>query len=144
VKNKNEKIMRILLVEEDGALNDGVQKGLKRYGYTVDRLIDGKVTLSYIKTEKFDVILLDLNLSGPPGLNILHKMRATGITIPILILTARQAIEDRVKGLDSGADDYLTKPFDLDELSARIRALQRRSSNDETRRERSSQSRSPR
>jgi two-component system, OmpR family, response regulator QseB len=119
-------IMRILLVEDDGALGDGIHKGLKQYGYTVDWLTDGRTALSSIKTETFDVILLDLNLPGLPGLSVLREMRAAGITMPVLILTARHAIEDRIKGLDSGADDYLTKPFDLDELSARIRALQRR------------------
>jgi two-component system response regulator QseB len=118
--------MRILLVEDDGALGDGIHKGLKQYGYTVDWLTDGRTALSSIKTETFDVILLDLNLPGLPGLSVLREMRAAGITMPVLILTARHAIEDRIKGLDSGADDYLTKPFDLDELSARIRALQRR------------------
>jgi two-component system, OmpR family, response regulator QseB len=118
--------MRILLVEDDGALGDGIYKGLKQYGYTVDWLTDGRTALSSIKTETFDVILLDLNLPGLPGLSVLREMRAAGITMPVLILTARHAIEDRIKGLDSGADDYLTKPFDLDELSARIRALQRR------------------
>jgi two-component system, OmpR family, response regulator QseB len=118
--------MRILLVEDDGALGDGIHKGLKQYGYTVDWLTDGRTALSCIKTETFDVILLDLNLPGLPGLSVLREMRAAGITMPVLILTARHAIEDRIKGLDSGADDYLTKPFDLDELSARIRALQRR------------------
>lgn len=118
--------MRILLIEDDGALGDGIHKGLKQYGYTVDWLTDGRTALSFIKTEAFDVILLDLNLPGLPGLSVLREMRAAGITMPVLILTARHAIEDRIKGLDSGADDYLTKPFDLDELSARIRALQRR------------------
>ena len=118
--------MRILLVEDDGALGDGIQKGLKQYGYTVDWLTDGRTALSSIKTETFDVILLDLNLPSLPGLSVLREMRAAGITMPVLILTARHSIEDRIKGLDSGADDYLTKPFDLDELSARIRALQRR------------------
>ncbi len=118
--------MRILLIEDDGALGDGIQKGLKQYGYTVDWLTDGRIALSFIKTETFDVILLDLNLPGLPGLSVLREMRTAGITMPVLILTARHAIEDRIKGLDSGADDYLTKPFDLDELSARIRALQRR------------------
>ena len=118
--------MRILLIEDDGALGDGIHKGLKQYGYTVDWLTDGRTALSSIKTETFDVILLDLNLPGLPGLSVLREMRAAGITMPVLILTARHSIEDRIKGLDSGADDYLTKPFDLDELSARIRALQRR------------------
>lgn len=121
--------MRILLVEDYESLGDGICKGLKHYGYTVDWLKNGKTALNVIKTETFDVILLDLSLPGLPGLTVLSEMRASGITIPVLILTARHAVEDRIKGLDSGADDYLTKPFDLDELSARIRALQRRFSN---------------
>ena len=118
--------MRILLVEDDESLGGGISKGLKHYGYTVDWLRDGRTALNFIKGEAFDVILLDLNLPGLPGLTVLNEMRAAGVTTPVLILTARHAVEDRIKGLDSGADDYLTKPFDLDELSARIRALQRR------------------
>ena len=119
--------MRILLVEDDESLGDGIHKGLKQYGYTVDWLTDGRTALSSIKTETFDVILLDLNLPSLPGLTVLREMRAAGITTPVLILTARHTSEDKVKGLDSGADDYLSKSFlDLDELSARIRALQRR------------------
>ena len=119
--------MRILLVEDDESLGDGIHKGLKQYGYTVDWLTDGRTALSSIKTETFDVILLDLNLPSLPGLTVLREMRAAGITTPVLILTARHTIEDKVKGLDTGADDYLSKSFlDLDELSARIRALQRR------------------
>ena len=106
--NNNEDTMRILLVEEDGALNDEVKKGLKPYGYTVDRVTNDKVTLSYIKTETFDVILLDLNLSDPHGLSILHKIRAPGITTPILILTVSQSAKERIKVLDNDADGYLT------------------------------------
>ena len=121
--------MRILLLEEDGALNDRVKKGLKKYGHTVDRLTDGKDTLNFIKTEIFDVILLELILSDSPGLSTLRKIRTEGIMTPVLILTEFQSVKDRVKVLDNGADDYLTKPFDLDELSARIRALQRCSAN---------------
>ncbi|MDQ8038949.1 MAG: response regulator transcription factor [Rickettsiella sp.] len=118
--------MRILLVEDDESLGDGIHKGLKHYGYTVDWLTDGRTALSFIKVETFDVILLDLNLPGLAGLKILSEMRAAGVTTPVLILTARHSVEDKIKGLDSGSDDYMTKPFDLDELSARIRALQRR------------------
>lgn len=118
--------MRILLVEDDESLGEGICKGLKHYGYTVDWLTEGKTALSFIKVESFDVILLDLNLPGLPGLTVLNEMRAAGILTPVLILTARHTVEDKIKGLDSGADDYLAKPFDLDELSARIRALQRR------------------
>jgi two-component system response regulator QseB len=119
--------MRILLVEDDESLGDGLYTGLKKYGYTVDWLKDGQTALNFIKTEPFDVILLDLNLPGLPGLSVLSEMRAAGIATPVLILTAyHKTVEDKIKGLDNGSDDYLTKPFDLDELSARIRALQRR------------------
>lgn len=118
--------MRLLLVEDDEPLGNGICTGLKQYGYTVDWLKDGQAALRFMKSETFDVILLDLNLPRVSGLTVLRELRANGISTPVLILTARDSIEDRVKGLDSGADDYLTKPFDLDELSARIRALQRR------------------
>jgi len=120
--------MRVLLVEDDKNLGEGICDGLRHFGYTVDWLTDGQTALNFIKTEAFDAILLDLNLPGKKGLTVLHEMRAAGVTTPVLILTVLLTIEDRVKGLDSGADDYLTKPFDLDELSARIRALQRRCS----------------
>lgn len=118
--------MRVLLVEDDELLGSGIRTGLSQYGYAVDWLKDGQAALRFLKAETFDIIVLDLNLPKVPGLRVLQEMRANGSTVPVLILTARDAIEDRVKGLDSGADDYLTKPFDLDELSARIRALQRR------------------
>ncbi|HEY2566746.1 MAG TPA: response regulator transcription factor [Candidatus Aquirickettsiella sp.] len=123
--------MRILLVEENGSSNenDGVQKGLKQYGYTVDRLSEGKILLSFIKTELFEVILFNLNSSKVSKLNVLYKIRAAGITIPVLILTNNQSAQDKIKAFDNGADDYLTKPVSLEELSARIRALQRRYSN---------------
>jgi two-component system, OmpR family, response regulator QseB len=123
--------MRILLVEEDGSSNenDEVQKGLKQYGYTVDRLTEGKILLSFIKTEIFAVILFNLNSSEVSKLSVLYKIRAAGVTIPVLILTNNQSAQDKIKAFDNGADDYLTKPVDLAELSARIRALQRRYSN---------------
>lgn len=123
--------MRILLVEEDGSSNenDGVQKVLKQYGYTIDRLSEGEILLSFIKTEIFEVILFNLNSSEVSKLSVLYKIRAAGITIPVLILTNNQSAQDKIKAFDNGADDYLTKPIDLAELSARIRALQRRYSN---------------
>lgn len=121
--------MRILLVEEDGSSEDGVQKGLKQYGYTIDRLSEGKILLSFIKTEIFEGILFNLNSSEVSKLSVLYKIRAAGITIPVLILTNNQSAQDKIKAFDNGADDYLTKPVDLAELSARIRALQRRYSN---------------
>ncbi len=118
--------MRILLVEDDELLGDGLRTGLIQSGYTVDWLKDGLSADQALQTENFDIIVLDLGLPKLPGIKVLQNLRARGLTIPVLILTARESIEDRVKGLDSGADDYLTKPFDLGELNARLRALQRR------------------
>lgn len=118
--------MRLLLVEDDELLGDGLRTGLVQYGYAVDWLKDGFAADQALRTESFDVVVLDLGLPKLSGITVLQNLRARGQTIPVLILTARESIEDRVKGLDSGADDYLTKPFDLDELCARLRALQRR------------------
>lgn len=118
--------MRILLVEDDELLGDGLRTGLIQYGYVVDWLKDGLSADQALKTETFELVVLDLGLPKMSGITILQNLRARGLTMPVLILTARESIEDRVKGLDSGADDYLTKPFDLDELCARLRALQRR------------------
>jgi two-component system response regulator QseB len=118
--------MRILLVEDDELLGDGLRTGLVQYGYAVDWLKDGLSADQALKTENFDLVVLDLGLPKLPGISVLQNLRSRGQTMPVLILTARESVEDRVKGLDSGADDYLTKPFDLDELCARLRALQRR------------------
>ena len=120
--------MRILLIEDDELLGKGVCDGLTllKHGYTVDWVKDGVSGYQAIKNEKFDMIILDLGLPKMPGYEVLEKIRNEGKTIPVLILTARETIEDRVKGLDLGADDYLIKPFDLDELCARVRALHRR------------------
>lgn len=118
--------MRILLVEDDELLGDGLRTGLIQYGYAVDWLKDGLSADQALKTETFELVVLDLGLPKMAGITVLQHLRARGQTMPVLILTARESIEDRVKGLDSGADDYLTKPFDLDELCARLRALQRR------------------
>ncbi|MFT3741411.1 MAG: response regulator [Gammaproteobacteria bacterium] len=118
--------MRVLLVEDDELLGDGVRIGLTQFGYVVDWVKDGQLALQAILSEPFDTIVLDIELPKRSGLEILRAIRAKNITTPVLILTARELVEDRVKGLDAGADDYLVKPFDLDELSARIRALQRR------------------
>lgn len=118
--------MRILLVEDDELLGDGLRTGLVQYGYAVDWLKDGLTADQALKTENFDVVVLDLGLPKLPGINVLQNLRSRGQTTPVIILTARDSIDERVKGLDSGADDYLTKPFDLDELCARLRALQRR------------------
>src|SRR3990167_5215256 len=119
--------MRILLAEDDELLGEGTRKGLTQDGhYTVDWVQDGSLADQALRTEKFDLIVLDLGLPKMSGITVLQNLRNRGDTTPVLILTARESIEDRVKGLDSGADDYLTKPFDLDELAARLRALQRR------------------
>ncbi len=118
--------MRVLLVEDDELLGDGLRTGLIQYGYAVDWLKDGLSADQALKTENFELVVLDLGLPKMSGITVLQNLRSRGQTMPVLILTARESIEDRVKGLDSGADDYLTKPFDLDELTARLRALQRR------------------
>lgn len=118
--------MRILLVEDDELLGDGLRTGLIQYGYAVDWLKDGVSADQALKTENVDLVVLDLGVPKMSGITVLQNLRSRGQTMPVLILTARESIEDRVKGLDSGADDYLTKPFDLDELCARLRALQRR------------------
>ncbi len=120
--------MRILLVEDDELLGDGLRAGLIQHKYTVDWIKDGQAALQAITTDHFAVIILDLGLPKCSGLDVLKSMRSKGINTPVLILTARDGVEDFVTGLDSGADDYLAKPFDLDELCARIRALQRRGS----------------
>ncbi len=118
--------MRILLVEDDELLGDGLRTGLIQQGYTVDWLTDGASADRALQTELFEAVVLDLGLPGLSGIEVLQNCRRRGQTTPVIILTARESIEDRIKGLDSGADDYLTKPFDLDELCARLRALQRR------------------
>ncbi len=120
--------MRLLLVEDDTLLGDGIRAGLQQEGYTVDWLMDGEAAWAAFATDQFDLMVLDLGLPGLPGLELLKRVRKNGHDLPVLILTARDALEDRVQGLDGGADDYLIKPFDLEELSARLRALSRRHS----------------
>ncbi|MEK8090260.1 response regulator [Thermithiobacillus plumbiphilus] len=118
--------MRILLVEDDALLGDGVRQGLKLEGYAVDWLRDGAQADAALQSESYELLLLDLGLPRLSGLELLKALRIRGQTLPVLILTARDAVADRVQGLDAGADDYLVKPFDLDELAARVRALLRR------------------
>lgn len=120
--------MRILLVEDDALLGDGVCVGLKQAGFTVDWVKDGKEALSAATAGWHDLVILDLGLPGISGLQVLSRLRKEGHDIPVLILTARDTVDERVAGLDAGADDYMTKPFDLDEVSARVRALLRRRS----------------
>lgn len=118
--------MRILLVEDDPELGDGLTVGLRQAGFTVDWLVDGQAADQALQGESFDLVVLDLGLPRLSGMQLLKQARQRGDDLPILILTARDAIGDKVAGLDAGADDYLVKPIDLDELSARIRALSRR------------------
>ncbi len=119
--------MRILLVEDDDLLGDATKAGLANDGYAVDWIKDGIQAESALKSSEFDGVILDLGLPGKDGLAVLKSMRSRNDATPVLILTARDLVDDKVKGLDAGADDYLIKPFDLDELSARLRALIRRS-----------------
>ncbi|KAA3628109.1 MAG: response regulator [Proteobacteria bacterium] len=118
--------MRLLLVEDDRLLGEAVVAGLHQNGFTVDWARDGMTADHALIAEQFDLVALDLGLPRCSGLELLRKLRDRGNTVPVLILTARDTVEDRVQGLDSGADDYLIKPFDLAELNARIRALLRR------------------
>jgi len=118
--------MRILLVEDDALLGDGAKAGLAQAGFAVDWVKDGVAAQLALETADYAAVVLDLGLPRLSGLELLRRARAAGAKVPVLILTARDAVEDRIKGLDSGADDYLVKPFDLDELAARLRALIRR------------------
>ena len=118
--------MRILIVEDDTLLGDGIRAGLSQNGYAADWVEDGEAAQTAMLTNDYEAIVLDLGLPKVPGLEVLKKMRAQGNDTPVIILTAMDGVEERVKGLDSGADDYLTKPFDLEELTARLRALLRR------------------
>lgn len=118
--------MRILVVEDDEMVGSGTCKWLTKEGHTVDWLQDGLAAKRALQTEIFDIIVLDIGLPKLNGLELLNHLRTRGSTIPVLLLTANDTINDRVRGLDSGADDYITKPYELEELSARIRALYRR------------------
>ena len=119
--------MRILLVEDDPLLGDGLTVGLRQSGFAVDWLQDGLSADLALQAEHFDLLVLDLGLPQMNGMTVLQRARNRGSTMPVLVLTARDATGDKIAGLDAGADDYLVKPIDLDELSARIRALLRRS-----------------
>ncbi|MEP7182091.1 MAG: response regulator [Betaproteobacteria bacterium] len=118
--------MRLLLAEDDPMIGAGVQQGLKQDGFAVDWVQDGRTAEMALAENVHDLVLLDLGLPRKQGLDVLAAMRRRGDARPVLILTARDAVADRVAGLDAGADDYLVKPFELTELAARIRALLRR------------------
>lgn len=118
--------MRILLVEDDLMVGEAARKGLRQDGFAVDWVQDGAAATLALRQEDYALVLLDLGLPQKNGLAVLQELRAAGNKVPVLIATARDAVADRVAGLDAGADDYLIKPYDLEELSARMRALLRR------------------
>ena len=118
--------MHIIVVEDDPHLGSAIQRALERLSYTVSWLRDGRAALLALRDETADLVLLDLGLPGKDGLDVLIEARRQHVRTPVIVMTARDALEARVKGLDAGADDYLTKPFHLDELCARIRSLTRR------------------
>lgn len=119
--------MRILLIEDDLLIGDGIKAGLSRQGFSVDWLTDGIAGEQAVEAAEYDAVVLDLALPGADGLDILRRWRLAGRKEPVLVLTARDGLSQRVQGLNLGADDYLVKPFALDELTARLRALIRRS-----------------
>ena len=118
--------MRLLLVEDDEMIGDSLRLALRRQGMAVDWVRDGRAADAALASERFDTVLLDLGLPQRSGIEVLKLLRARGDTTPVIVLTARDTLADKVSGLDAGADDYLVKPFELDELLARLRALQRR------------------
>ena len=120
--------MKILLVEDDRLLGDGIRAGLQQAGFAVDWAQDGRAGELALAGEPYDAVVLDLGLPKLSGMEVLKGLRAAHNAVPVLILTARDAVPDRIAGLDAGADDYLVKPITLDELAARLRALARRSS----------------
>lgn len=118
--------MRLLVIEDYAVLRDSLVRGLEELGYAVDAAADGAKGLWYAQNHPYDAIVLDLMLPGMDGLELLRKLRGGGNRVPVLVLTARDSVSDRVLGLDRGADDYLVKPFAFEELAARVRALVRR------------------
>lgn len=120
--------MRILLAEDDAILSDGLSRSLRLAGYAVDTVADGAAADAALAAQSFDLLILDLGLPRLSGFDVLRRLRERNASLPVLILTAADALESRVRGLDLGADDYMAKPFALEELSARVRALTRRGS----------------
>ena len=118
--------MRILLVEDDPMIGDAIQRALSDASYAADWVKNGLTGLAALDTQPYDLVLLDLGLPGKDGLDVLDSIRGRNNPVPLLIITARDSLDDRLRGLDSGADDYLLKPFDISELLARIRAVLRR------------------
>jgi two-component system copper resistance phosphate regulon response regulator CusR len=118
--------MRVLVIEDDRRVANFIQTGLEQEGYAVDVLNEGTGAGDYVRTIDYDAVVLDIMLPGRSGFQVLRDIRAVKASLPVLVLTAKASIEDRVAGLDAGADDYMTKPFALAEISARLRALLRR------------------
>src|SRR5215213_9637272 len=118
--------VRVLVVEDDARMAAAVRRGLRGDGLVVDVAGDGEQALLLARATNFDAVVLDVMLPGADGFDVCRGLRAAGVWAPVIMLTARDAVEDRVRGLDAGADDYLTKPFSLAELLARLRALARR------------------
>ncbi len=118
--------MRVLVVEDELRMSDLIRQGLEEDGYAVDTVDNGKDVFFWVESTSYDYIVLDIMLPGMDGISVCSKLRKQGYTMNILILTARDAVSDRVSGLDAGADDYLVKPFAIEELTARLRALSRR------------------
>jgi DNA-binding response OmpR family regulator len=118
--------MRVLLVEDDPMIAQGLFTALKQDGHTVDAVHDGRAAAAALKTASFDLVLLDLGLPERDGLEVLRELRGRGDSTPVIIVTARDELQNRVAGLDAGADDYIVKPFDLDEVAARMRSVLRR------------------
>ncbi|MGH1359019.1 MAG: response regulator [Burkholderiaceae bacterium] len=119
--------MRVLLIEDDAMIGDAVGQALQRADYAVDWVRDAEQADTALRAQQYDAVLLDLGLPGRDGLSVLRDIRSRGEQVPVLIVTARDTVTNRIDGLDAGADDYLLKPFDVDELLARLRALIRRS-----------------
>jgi two-component system OmpR family response regulator len=118
--------MRVLVVEDDRMIAKGLHTALRQDGYAVDGVSDGRSASEALRSSKFDLVLLDLGLPGRDGLDVLRDLRRRGDATPVIIVTARDDIENRIEGLDAGADDYIVKPFDLDEVNARLEAVSRR------------------
>jgi DNA-binding response OmpR family regulator len=120
--------LRLLLIEDDEMIGDSLRLALRRHGFALDWVRDGQAAEAVLRSERFDAVLLDLGLPQRSGVEVLRSLRSRGDTTPVLVLTARDTLADKVAGLDAGADDYLIKPFELDELLARLRAVGRRAS----------------
>ena len=124
--------MHVLIVEDDPSLARGLEVAIKRWGHTCEWARDGVRAAALAKTVPFDMMLLDLGLPRLDGLEVLRSLQREGFAVPVIVITARDALDDRIRGLDLGADDYLTKPFELEELAARMRSVRRRLTKSET------------